>query len=77
MRYSGTPTDYCADSYWDATIGPAAGNTPGVCPSGDLSTAETKVQSNFGGLDFTSTWKMSDPDGYFKGRPILKWMEDE
>jgi hypothetical protein len=77
IRYSGTPTDYCADSYWDVTIGPALGNTPSVCPSGDLTTAETKVQANFGGLDFTSTWKMTDPEGRFQGRPILQWMEDE
>jgi len=77
IRYSGTVTDYCADSYWDVTIGPALGNTPSVCPSGDLTTAETKVQSNFGGLDFVSTWKMTDPDGRWQGRPILQWMEEE
>jgi hypothetical protein len=77
IRYLGNPTDSCSQSYWDDTIGPPGNYTPNVCPDGALSTAETKDQSNFEGLDFTNTWKMSDPDGHFQGRPILQWMEDE
>ena len=57
-------------SYWNTDAGIAGYGGTG------RNTTEMKNASSYAGWNFTSVWKMSQPDGEFGGYPVFQWTYD-